>query len=97
MKPLASNPIARASDPATSHLAAEHITQSGMRSRQQHAVLALLKLYPGRTSQELARYGIDRYALARRLPELESAGLARKGDARRCDISGRQALTWWPA
>lgn len=95
MKPLATNPIARASDPVTSHLAAEHVTQSGIRSRQQHAVLAIVKLYPGRTSQELARYGIDRYALARRLPELDDAGLVRRGEMRRCSVSGRQALTWW--
>lgn len=52
--------------------------------------------WPGKTSLELATCArMDRYVLARRLPECESAGAVRRGQGRRCSVSGRLAVTWW--
>lgn len=39
---------------------------------------------------------IDRYVLARRLPECVTGNTVRKGAMKTCSITGRQALTWWP-
>jgi len=90
-------PAARRTDPVTSHQAAEHITRSGKRGLQQAQAAAAVRAFPGCTSFELAmRSHIDRYVMARRLPECVTAGAVRKGDARTCSITGRQALTWWP-
>lgn len=92
-------PVARRTDPETSHQAARAITQSGKREGQLLAVIALVRQYPGKTSLELARCGhtLDRYQLARRLPELEKAGKVRKGSPKKCGVSEQQAHTWWPA
>lgn len=90
-------PAARSTDPGTSHAAAESVTKSGVRARQQRQVLDALRQWPGCTSAELAqRANIDRYAVARRLPELVPT-FAVQGPARRCAISGRPAVTWRPA
>lgn len=89
-------PIARRTDPESSHLAAEHVTRSGARAHQQAQAIAAVRAYPGMTSFELAmRTDLDRYMLARRLPEVVCAGLVRKGDSKRCSVTGRLALTWW--
>lgn len=88
-------PIARASDPLSSHLAAEHVTKTGTRSDQQNKAAEAVKQFPGLTSFELAmRTGIDRYTLARRLPECETAGRVRKGEIRACRVTGRKAHVW---
>ena len=88
---------ARATDPHTSHLAAAEIVASGARAEQQAHVLSAVRAMPGCTSAELAEvFGLDRYAFARRLPEVERQGLVTRDGARICDVSGRQALTWWP-
>lgn len=90
-------PIARRADPASSHLAAAEVTDSGTRAHQQAQTIAAVRAYPGRTSQELAELTqIDRYTLARRLPECVTAGAVRKGEQRACNVTGRLALTWWP-
>ena len=91
------NPIARKSDPISSHLSAYEITASGIRGTQQTEIMFAAKKYPGRTSRELAGHtGLDRYIVARRLPELESVGLVYKGDARKCRVADRMAVVWWP-
>lgn len=92
------HPIARATDPATSHEAAARVTASGARGKQHRMVLDMLKSWPGHTSQEMAQHFglLDRYQIARRLPELESAGLAEKMPARDCAVSGSSAHPWRP-
>lgn len=94
-------PAARRTDPESSHLAAEHITKSGARSDQQNKAVEAVKQFPGHTSHELAtltcgkRNVIDwRYALARRLPECQTAGRVRKGPMRACSVTGRKAHVW---
>lgn len=95
---LIATPAARNSDPHTSHLAAEAITDSGERGCQQQSVESLVWRYPYRTSAELAMFGpLDRWQIARRLSEIETAGRIKRADARRCTIGSRKALTWVPA
>jgi hypothetical protein len=91
-------PAARATDPATSHEAAEHITATGARAAQQRLAVEAVKQYPGLTSRELGRRTtLCRFLLARRLPECETGKSVKRGQARRCSVSGRMAVTWWPA
>lgn len=90
-----STPIARASDPRTSHLSAREVTESGTRERQLDRCLELVKRYPLSTSAELAKFGkIDRYIAGRRLPELMEGKLVMQRAARYCTVSGRKAVTW---
>lgn len=86
---------ARATDPETSHEAAEAIRSEA--DRQADEVLAMLTANPGLTSRELAdQYHVDRYMVARRLPELRERGLVTTGAKRRCRNSQLNAMTWWP-
>lgn len=90
-------PIARQDDPEASHLAAEEITASGRRESQMRVVLDLVCLHPGSTSLELSRFGaLDRYIIARRLPELEDGGLVLRGEQRICKAGNRLATIWFP-
>lgn len=91
---LARTPAARMTDPETSHAAEQEINRTGTRATQQHQVLAAVRRYPGRTSAELARLvGLDRYMVAKRLPELEPLHVQR-GPKRQCAANHRPALTW---
>lgn len=90
-------PAARATDPQSSHEAADIITSSGKRAEQQALTFAAVRAFPGCTSFELSmKTGRCRFQLARRLPECVTAGLVEKGEVRRCGVTGRRALTWWP-
>ena len=95
---LSDSPIARRRDPETSHEAAEHVMKTGMRGRQQREVFALVNAYPGHTSAELAaKSNLDRWTVARRLPELRAAWLVKNGiESRMCSVTGRSGLTWYP-
>lgn len=89
-------PTHRNTDPITSAIASDDIIATGARATQQRVTFDAVKKFPGSTSMELAAMGgLDRYQLARRLPELERANLVCKGPARMQD-SGRPAVTWWP-
>ncbi len=95
--PQPRSPAARSTDPATSHAAAREVTRNGVRDGQARAVLEALHGNPGSTTAELAkRSGIDRHAVARRMPELEKLELVRRGEPRKCGATERSALTWWP-
>lgn len=81
----------------TSAIAAEKFVESGAHKTQCELVLEFLRAYgnPPPTSLELARKaGMDRYVVAKRLPDLEKQGLARKGIARGCRVSGEKSFTW---
>jgi hypothetical protein len=92
---------ARKTDPVSSHIGSRNTKLS--RRRQQ--VLDLVKANRGSTSGELSRHMLRRYpdlpirtcaeTPHKRLPELESLGLVRRGGMRKCKDSGNQALTWW--
>jgi hypothetical protein len=91
----ADTPRARATDPETSHEAADAIKVSGRLASQQGIVLKAVRAFPGLTSAELAMHcALDRYSVARRLPELEAARQVRKGERR--VFRGRPGVTWLP-
>jgi len=93
---LVETPIARSSDPESSHRAAADITASGRRGQQIAQTIAAVRAFPGSTSQELSdKTGICRFVLARRLPEAVTAGAIVKGQQRACSVTGKLALTWW--
>ena len=89
--------MARTTDPATSHLAAEQVTASGVAKHQRELCLAAVQLSPGQTAAEIAAsIDCERHMPSRRLPELRTARLVRNGDIRVCRITGSKSLTWWP-
>lgn len=87
----AAEATARRTDPASSHAAAAEMNASGAAKRQREAVVDLVFLHPGRTSKELAKLSdLDRYQIARRLPEAEKAGQVERRE------DGSRECTWWP-
>ncbi len=94
---LSDQPIARNADPDTSHLAAEFMNRTGKRATQQRQIFQGVRNYPDHTSAELAKLiTLDRYVVARRLPELRDAKLVVNGASRKCRATGRQAMIWLP-
>lgn len=86
--------LARSSDPGTSHLAA-HMA-SVMAKRHEHlvyTVLANASLAIG--AEQIALHaGLDAYQVRKRLPELQSQGLAEPTGETRKTMSGRQERLW---
>ena len=98
MNPQLSIKLARTTDPATSHEAAQELVTSGALGVQQRDAMKRVRNFPGRTSSELAGGDVRiRYQLARRLPELARMGKVTKGPARTCRVTGRSSITWRPA
>lgn len=90
-------PASRATDPVTSYEAEQHVNASGLRAHQQRQVANAVRQWPGCTSYELSeKMKADRVMPARRLRELVTAGEVVEGPKRKCQQSGRAALTWWP-
>ena len=93
---LLASPRARNTDPASSHEAANR-QRRGRANSDGMIVLACVRTMPGATSAELAMfYGLDRYMVARRLPDMEERGLVHRGEIRKCKAHGTNAVTWWP-
>lgn len=87
----------RADDPASSREAAEQMNDSGAASHQLQKAVNAVRRHPGLTSAELAdAVGMDRYAMARRLPDAERVGKVVRGRFRICRVTGRKSLTWAP-
>ena len=89
-------PLAAATDPVSSHLAAAEITSSGRRASQKAAIVSWLRgqSHP-LTSMEIAHAaGLDRHLVARRLPDLERDGMVERCALRECRASNRPAITW---
>jgi len=91
-------PRARNTDPHTSHIAGRDIANSGIAGLQRKTVLLNLRRYASevpRTSAELAKIAnLDRFMVARRLPELERSGDAARNMALTCPVTGRKSITW---
>ena len=86
---------ARATDPETSRAAASQAI--GLAAAHRAKILAHLKsIRPsGAIYQDIASaIGLEPHAVARRLPELQQAGLAKPLDATALTRSGRQARLW---
>lgn len=78
-QPLSFEPQrSRNTDPLSSHRAERQMRSSGAMRGQRLIALELVKQFPGKTSKQLAEVGtLDRYQLARRLPELRAMKLIR--------------------
>lgn len=76
----------------------KQVASSSKDADQESKVLAVVRAFPFRTSQELANKVNDSVlkaeAFHRRLPDLRKRGLVFNGDRRECTISGRKAQTW---
>ena len=80
----------RKTDPESSKRAAREIERSGALKGQRKICLDLVTRYPGKTSKELATLGsLDRYQIARRLPELA------KMKHLRVTQEGSEDQRWW--
>jgi len=88
---------ARRDDPPESHAAAEHVERTGLAAAQASVVWNVVRANSGMTARELSTVGekLDHAVIHKRLPELAHKGLIRKGRARKCNVSGRTAATWW--
>jgi len=90
-------PKAHVGDPMTAFAAADRAEASGMAQTHRETVLRAVQERPGATSREIAvQTGMNRHAVARRLPELEREGRIRKGPTRKCEIADTMAVTWTP-
>jgi hypothetical protein len=90
-------PLARSTDPATSHIAADQVTRSGRRASLNQAVLAFLRVSGDSfTYREIAaRIGErDAVNVMRRLNDLRKTGAAEKCGARNCSVNGNLMTTW---
>jgi hypothetical protein len=90
-------PLARNTDPVTSHLAERELRRVGEHSRQKSWVLSLVWSRPGSTARELAEltddFATNHPIVWRRLPDLEKEGLVIKGPI---NYRRRPAVTWYP-
>jgi hypothetical protein len=60
-------------------------------------VLGIVRDHPGLTANELAQFvGVgDVRKINRRLPELLEMGKVRRGEPRKCSVSGKQCHVWF--
>ena len=90
-------PVSRKTDPASSKAAEAEINRTGSRRAQQEIILEYVRQSPGDTSLEMSdKLCLDRYQIARRLADLKNAGFVYQADIRKCSVSGRDAVTWYP-
>jgi len=86
----------RNTDPDTSHEAEEQMTRSQARQRQMGMVLDYVRMHPGSTYGELAKYSQvpDRNLFSRRLNDLWVKDMVIKGEKRKCLVGGKNCQTW---
>jgi predicted ArsR family transcriptional regulator len=86
-------PAARKLDPQTSHDAAKSMEKAATLHCAQ--VLNCLRLIREAGAEEIGEWiGMHAYAVRKRLPELQDAGLAEPTDERRKTRSGRSERIW---
>lgn len=92
--PLRVGPLARATDPTTSHVAAASMGQGAAR----HRAMILYELQRDRRPRTYAEIadacGLEKHQVARRLPELLDEGVVRRLAAMRDTPSKRPAHLW---
>ena len=81
----------------TSQAAEDTITKSGYRAKQSQLVFTAIRCHcNGGTSREIAQAGnIEHQIVWRRLNDLAEHDFIRRGEPRKCTVSGRIVLTWW--
>lgn len=86
-------PLARSSDPDTSHQAAARVHEFG---DKHHGIIAVcLRQHGSLTADQIAALTrLDKYQVCRRLPEMERAGMVEPTGETRTTTSGRQARCW---
>jgi hypothetical protein len=90
------NPVARRSDPWTSHESEDFVDDTGLRAAQCRVVLDAVRATPGLTAKELSdKHEIDHHAVHKRLPDLRAKGLVQNREVRQCTVTGRRAMTWY--
>lgn len=90
-------PISRATDPGTSHKAAEAITVSGRRASQVRLCVSTVAAHPGATASEVGSLsGLGHWSATKRLADAYRLGLLNKGAPRLNESTGREQTTWWP-
>ena len=94
---IVERPLARSTDPETSHIAAEEITEEGQLVGLRRRAYELVRDNPGRIARELSAIAGDHDArtINRRLGEIERMGLIYRGAEKRCEVTGRLCATWW--
>lgn len=84
---------ARRGDPATSHDAAARVREFA--GGQCADIMLILRQYGKQTPEQIGqRLHLDSYAVRKRLPELEKAGLARPTGETAPTASGRSQRIW---
>jgi len=92
------SPLSHRGDPETSREAAKKFQESGKLGLHHQIVLDGVKRCSGGTHSEIATVTpLDWLQVARRLSELATAGLIRRGEERICTIKGSKCCTWWIA
>lgn len=84
---------ARRRDPVTSHQAAESM-KTAAAQQAERVLKALRELRAAGAEQIGHRCKLDAYAVRKRLPELQRAGLVVPTDAVRVTLSGRSERFW---
>ncbi len=89
-------PIARATDPETSHEAAANVTRSGSKAHHMALMLKATEANPGSTSGELAVIaGLERHEASRRLSDLHNAARVFRDGKRKCEQMGTLQMRWY--
>lgn len=97
----ATMPLARASDPSSSHVAADKQTRSGRAAGDRDRAYAALKAFPLSTCAELAQASqLDYHMLGKRLPDLVKLGKVRQirptPDMQPCAVLRAKVCRWEP-
>jgi hypothetical protein len=93
--PMFKWPASKNSDPSTSKIADEKITQSGKRESRAYYWAKQVQEFPELTSSELAAITSgDRYECAKRLTDARNLKLVRNGERRLCKVTNNLAMTW---
>jgi len=88
-------PVAKTNDPVTSWEAGEEIHETGTAQRHVEIILCTLSPHHSLTSAEIAaECELDRWQVARRLPEMERKNLAERWEIRKCAVTNRKCVTW---
>ena len=94
---MESRQLYKASDPEPSREAARDIVSTGLVGRMETLAANLILMNPGKTAREIEQIAGMPAQLHKRLAAIERKGWIRRGENRRCEVSGRKVTTWHPA
>ena len=89
--------LSRREDPGTSKQAAWALWASGKLGKMVTRAASIVKWHPGSTASELDDYaGVTDGAIRKRLNDAKKLGLIKQEGTRKCRVTGRNAILWWP-